>query len=100
MVGNPGEVGASLREILEPADIGRILIPISALGSYDRPGSVHTVDPQDVLPLIDEDPEVLQGMAMAISRVVLFHWLRGGMRETPTQLVERIQAHFVRAFFR
>jgi AcrR family transcriptional regulator len=50
--------------------------------------------------LIDEDPEVLQGMAMSISRVVLFHWLRGDMKETPSELVERIQAHSIRAFFR
>jgi hypothetical protein len=50
--------------------------------------------------LIDEDPEVLQGMAMSISRVVLFHWLRGGMKEAPSELVERIQAHYIRAFFR
>ena len=50
--------------------------------------------------LIEEDPEVLQGMAMSISRVVLFHWLRGDMKEAPSQLVERIQAHYIRAFFR
>ena len=50
--------------------------------------------------LIDEDPEVLQGIAVAISRVVLFHWLRGDMKESPAQLVERIQAHYIRAFFR
>ncbi len=50
--------------------------------------------------LIDEDPEVLEGMAMSISRVVLFHWLRGGMKESPSELVERIQAHYIRAFFR
>ena len=50
--------------------------------------------------LIDEDPEVLQGIAMSISRVVLFHWLRGGMKESAAELIDRIQVHTVRAFFR
>ena len=50
--------------------------------------------------LIDEDPEVLQGIAMSISRVVLFHWLRSGMKESPRELTLRIQGHYTRAFFR
>ena len=52
-----------LKEVLEPAGIGKVLIPISALGSYDRPGAVHAVDPEDVIPLIDEYPEHYYGVA-------------------------------------
>jgi AcrR family transcriptional regulator len=49
--------------------------------------------------LRDEDPDVLQGLAMSASQVLLFHWLKGGMREAPEVLVERIGEHYRRALF-
>lgn len=50
--------------------------------------------------LIDEDPEVIQGLAMAGSQVHLFHWLKSGMRDDPGDLIARIQAWYRRALFR
>ena len=49
--------------------------------------------------LVDEDPEVLQRLAMSAGQVHLFHWLKTGMRESPEALVERIATHYRRALF-
>jgi AcrR family transcriptional regulator len=50
--------------------------------------------------LIDEDPQLLQSMMLANGQVHLAHWLRGGMREDPAALAERVQAFVRRAIFR
>jgi AcrR family transcriptional regulator len=50
--------------------------------------------------LIDEDPELLQSLAIAASNVILFHWLKGGMRESADELTRRILAHVERTLFR
>ena len=50
--------------------------------------------------LIDEDPQLLQSLMLANGQVHLSHWLRGGMREDPAALAERIQAFARRAIFR
>jgi hypothetical protein len=39
-------------------------------------------------------------MVLANGQVHLAHWLRGGMREDPAALAERIQAFIRRAIFR
>lgn len=49
--------------------------------------------------LVGEDPELLQSLAMATSHVILFHWLKGGMRESPDELAQRILAHTERTLF-
>ena len=49
--------------------------------------------------LVDEDPELLQSIAMAQSHVILFHWLKGGMRESADELVRRILSHAERTLF-
>ncbi len=50
--------------------------------------------------LLAEDPELLQSLAMAASHVILFHWLKSGMRESPEELTRRILAHTERTLFR
>jgi AcrR family transcriptional regulator len=50
--------------------------------------------------LIEEDPQLLQSMMLANGQVHLAHWLRGGRREDPAALAERIQAFMRRAIFR
>ncbi|MBI2059305.1 MAG: amidohydrolase [Nitrospirae bacterium] len=50
-------------DVLDAAGIDKVLIPISALGSYDFPGSVHTVDPEDVIPLTEKYPDRFYGIA-------------------------------------
>jgi AcrR family transcriptional regulator len=50
--------------------------------------------------LIDEDPELLQSLAMSASHVILFHWLKGGMRESADELTRRILDHAERTLFR
>jgi AcrR family transcriptional regulator len=53
--------------------------------------------------LIDEDPQVVQSLAMTAGQVHLFHWLRSlasGRPESPEALIARIQAHCRRALFR
>jgi AcrR family transcriptional regulator len=50
--------------------------------------------------LIDGDPELLQSLAMAASHVILFHWLKGGRRESADELTRRILAHTERTLFR
>jgi TetR/AcrR family transcriptional regulator len=50
--------------------------------------------------LCDADPELLQSLVLASGQVHLAHWLRGGMREDPSALVQRIQAFTRRAIFR
>jgi len=47
-----------------------------------------------------ENPELLQSLAMAASHVILFHWLKGGMRESAEELTRRILAHTERTLFR
>jgi AcrR family transcriptional regulator len=45
------------------------------------------------------DPELLQSLAMSGSHVILFHWLKGGMRESADELTARILAHTERTLF-
>ena len=49
--------------------------------------------------LRDEDPEVLQGLAMSAGQVHLFHWWKSGGTEPAERLIERIQDHYRRALF-
>ena len=49
--------------------------------------------------LVGEDAELLQSLAMAASHVILFHWLKGGMREPADELTRRILAHTERTLF-
>ena len=49
--------------------------------------------------LVREDPQLLQSLVLASSQVHLSHWLRDGMREDPSALVDRIQAFTRRAIF-
>ncbi|HVN39718.1 MAG TPA: helix-turn-helix domain-containing protein [Myxococcota bacterium] len=49
--------------------------------------------------LVDEDPELLQSLAMSTGHVILYHWLKDGMRESADELVERIRAHTERTLF-
>jgi len=48
---------------------------------------------------IEADPALLQSLLMANSQVHLAHWLRGGQRETPEALADRILASARRALF-
>jgi AcrR family transcriptional regulator len=50
--------------------------------------------------LVDENPEVLQGMGVALTQVLLHRWLQDGEKESPDALTQRIQAFHERAFFR
>jgi AcrR family transcriptional regulator len=50
--------------------------------------------------LVDEDPELLTAMALALNQVLLDHWQKRGGGESPDALIERIQAHYARALFR
>jgi AcrR family transcriptional regulator len=50
--------------------------------------------------LLGENPELLQSLAMSASHVILFHWLKGGMRESADELTGRILAHTERTLFR
>jgi AcrR family transcriptional regulator len=49
--------------------------------------------------LLGEDPELLQSLAMSASHVILYHWLKGGMRESADELTRRILAHTERTLF-
>lgn len=48
---------------------------------------------------VDADPALLQSLLMANSQVHLAHWLRGGRREEPEALADRIQASARRFLF-
>jgi AcrR family transcriptional regulator len=50
--------------------------------------------------LRDEDPELLQSLAMSANQVHFHHWLKGGMREPADALVARLRAFHERALFR
>jgi uncharacterized protein len=54
---------AFLKEVLDPAGVAKVMIPVSALGSYDRPGAVHSADPEDVIPLTEAYPDRYYGIA-------------------------------------
>ena len=49
--------------------------------------------------LLGEDAVLLQSLAMSASHVILFHWLKGGMRESADELIRRILAHTERTLF-
>jgi uncharacterized protein len=55
--------GAFIEEVLDPAGVGKVLIPVSALGSYDHPGQVFSADPEDVIPLTEAYPDRYFGVA-------------------------------------
>jgi AcrR family transcriptional regulator len=50
--------------------------------------------------LVDEDPALLSSLSIAGSHVILFHWLKGGMRESADELTRRILAYTERTLFR
>jgi AcrR family transcriptional regulator len=50
--------------------------------------------------LVDEDPELLQSLAMSTNQVYFHHWQKTGMREPADALIERLRAHYQRAIFR
>jgi AcrR family transcriptional regulator len=50
--------------------------------------------------LIEEDPEVIQQLAMTAGQVFLHQWWKAGMHESPDALIARIQAHYRSALFR
>jgi AcrR family transcriptional regulator len=49
--------------------------------------------------LVKEDPELLAQIMIGIHQVRLAHWVKGGMKTPPAEVVARIQAHTLRAFF-
>jgi AcrR family transcriptional regulator len=48
---------------------------------------------------VGADAELLQSLVIAANQVILFHWLKGGMRESADELIRRILAHTERALF-
>jgi len=54
---------AFLAEVLDPVGVAKVVIPVSALGSYDNPGRVFGADPEDVIPLVEACPERIFGLA-------------------------------------
>jgi AcrR family transcriptional regulator len=48
---------------------------------------------------VDEDPELLAQIMIGMHQVRLAHWVKGGMKASPAEVVARIQAHTIRAFF-
>jgi AcrR family transcriptional regulator len=49
---------------------------------------------------IDEDPKLMARLMIAGHQVYLGEWVRAGMKEPPSELVARMQAHVERAFGR
>ncbi|HMJ52595.1 MAG TPA: TetR/AcrR family transcriptional regulator [Polyangiaceae bacterium] len=49
--------------------------------------------------LVDEDPELLAQIMIGMHQVRLAHWVKRGMKASPSEVVTRIQAHTIRAFF-
>jgi AcrR family transcriptional regulator len=49
--------------------------------------------------LVDEDPELLAQIMIGMHQVRLAHWVKGGMKTSPAEVVARIQEHTLRAFF-
>jgi AcrR family transcriptional regulator len=48
---------------------------------------------------VDEDPELLSQIMIGMHQVRLAHWVKGGMKASPQEVVRRIEAHTIRAFF-
>jgi AcrR family transcriptional regulator len=49
--------------------------------------------------LVREDPELLAQILIGMHQVRLAHWVQGGMKTSPSEVVARIEEHTVRAFF-
>ncbi|HMI89222.1 MAG TPA: TetR/AcrR family transcriptional regulator [Polyangiaceae bacterium] len=49
--------------------------------------------------LVKEDPELLAQIMIGIHQVRLAHWVKGGMKTPPDQVVAAIEAHTIRSFF-
>jgi AcrR family transcriptional regulator len=49
--------------------------------------------------LVEEDPELLAQVMIGMHQVRLAHWIKGGMKTPPREVVMRIQAHTIRSFF-
>jgi AcrR family transcriptional regulator len=49
--------------------------------------------------LVEEDPELLAQIMIGMHQVRLAHWIKGGMKTPPQEVVVLIQAHTIRAFF-
>jgi AcrR family transcriptional regulator len=49
--------------------------------------------------LVEEDPELLAQIMIGMHQVRLSHWVKGGMKTPPSEVVAGIQAHTIRAFF-
>lgn len=54
---------AFIDEVLDPAGIAKVVIPVPALGSYDHPGKVFAPEPEDLIPAIDAFPKRYFGLA-------------------------------------
>lgn len=65
--------------VLDEAGVEKVMIPISALGSYDYRGKVHAVDPEDLIPILERHPDRYHGVA----RINPFERMRG-VREVET----------------
>lgn len=49
--------------------------------------------------LVEEDPELLAQIMIGMHQIRLAHWVKGGMKTSPAEVVTRIQEHTLRAFF-
>jgi AcrR family transcriptional regulator len=99
----------STRFLTERPDYLRVYLREAGHWGFDAgdlpPGAAAFLDPELYRrgvaegALRDEDPEVLQSLAMAAGQVHLFHWLKAGAREPADALVARIAEHYRRALF-
>ncbi|MET0593252.1 MAG: TetR/AcrR family transcriptional regulator, partial [Polyangiaceae bacterium] len=49
--------------------------------------------------LVREDPELLAQILIGMHQVRLAHWVKGGMKTSPAEVVANIEEHTIRAFF-
>lgn len=102
-------IAISTRFLVERPDYLRIYLREAAHWGFDA-----TALPKDAAEFTDlalyrsgvergelagDDAELLQSLAMSASHVILFHWLKNGMRESADELTRRILAHTERTLF-
>jgi AcrR family transcriptional regulator len=102
-------VATSTRFLIERPDYLRIYLREAAGWGFDVSAlpkiAADFTDPQlyrlgvERGELVGEDPELLQSLAMSTSHVILYHWLKGGMRESADELTRRILDHTSRTLF-
>jgi AcrR family transcriptional regulator len=102
-------IAVSTRFLTERPDYLRIYLREAAGWGFDASalpkGAADFADPDRYRrgvargELLGEDPELLQSLAMSASHVILYHWLKGGMRESADELTRRILAHTERTLF-